>query len=676
VTDRHRVRISVASFGAVLLIVQLTAAAALAAPGVTPANVTATLLPGGSMTVAKTAETPPIPPDPDIVFLADTTSSMSGAIGNVQTNAGTIISTVLAAQPSAQFGVAHYTDQACPNRFVLDQPVTANTAAVVTALNGLTTPNTPCNTDGPEDYINALYQLATDPAVGFRAGSTRIVVLFGDSSSHDPSAGISLATGIAALQAADVHVVAVNVPGTAGYLFDGLDAAGQATAISTATGGVYLDAPSVGAISDTILAGLGNLPVTVTHAVTCDPGLTVSITPASQTVTSGDTTTWSETITVDPGNPGGVTLHCTVDWLLDGALAGQEFVQHIAIEVPGADLAIVKTGPALVTEGDEYAYGLTVTNNGPADATDVVIVDPLPGSATFVSADPGCSESAGTVTCAIGALAAGASASRSITVVAGSAGSDLTNTATVSAFQFDPDPTTNTSTAVTVLNHNPTCTQVTAGDDLWPPNHKFKLRTLTGAFDVDGDPVVTTVLGVTQDEPLDGLGDGQTTPDARPGLAGDQVELRAERSGTGDGRVYRISFQVEDGRGGECTGSVIVGVPHDQGGHPPVDSGGVYVDFPTVASLAVGPAVGPAVQSPPVTFRTPAPTVRTPSATAEPTPVPDRPSRAGADDPSEDVTSNASANGNSERGGRAPSDRVDPGGGGSGGRSLAAGRAP
>jgi len=110
-----------------------------------------------------------------------------------------------------------------------------------------------------------------------------------------------------------------------------------------------------------------------------------------------------------------------------------------------------------------------------------------------------------------------------------------------------------------------------------------------GAFDIDGDPVTTTIVGVTQDEPLDGLGDGRTTPDARPGPAGDQVELRAERSGTGDGRVYRISFQVEDGRGGECTGTAIVGVPHDQGGHPPIDSGGVYVDFPLLAAPVAAP---------------------------------------------------------------------------------------
>src|SRR4029079_1187686 len=148
--------------------------------------------------VEKTVETPAMPTDPDIIFLADTTSSMSGAIGNVQANAASIMSSVLADQPSAAFGGANYGDQDCPNSFVLDQAITTTTAAIVTALNNLTTPQLDCNADAAEDYINALYQLATDPAVGFRPGSTRIVVLFGDSSSHDPSEGISLATAIGA----------------------------------------------------------------------------------------------------------------------------------------------------------------------------------------------------------------------------------------------------------------------------------------------------------------------------------------------------------------------------------------------------------------------------------------------------------------------------------------------
>ena len=60
-------------------------AAAAAAPGVTPSTVTDTMLPGESETITKSVETSPIPPNPDIFFLADSTGSMGGAIDNVQT---------------------------------------------------------------------------------------------------------------------------------------------------------------------------------------------------------------------------------------------------------------------------------------------------------------------------------------------------------------------------------------------------------------------------------------------------------------------------------------------------------------------------------------------------------------------------------------------------------------
>jgi hypothetical protein len=129
-------------------------------------------------------------------------------------------------------------------------------------------------------------------------------------------------------------------------------------------------------------------------------------------------------------------------------------------------------------------------------------------------------------------------------------------------------------------NHNPICAGVSGGPNLWPPNHKLKIITLTGATDPDGDPLTTAVTGVTQDEPLDGLGDGDTSPDARLGPVANQVYLRSERGSLGDGRVYRISYEVTDGRGGSCAGTATVGVPHDQGDNStPVDSGGIFVDF-------------------------------------------------------------------------------------------------
>lgn len=131
------------------------------------------------------------------------------------------------------------------------------------------------------------------------------------------------------------------------------------------------------------------------------------------------------------------------------------------------------------------------------------------------------------------------------------------------------------------VNDPPSCAAV-RGDValLWPPNHKFRLVTLSGATDVDGDLVTSTVTAVTQDEPLNGLGDGDTSPDAMAGPAGNSVRLRAERSGTGDGRVYVVSYTASDGNGGTCSGTVRVAVPHDQGaGSTAIDSGQTVNSF-------------------------------------------------------------------------------------------------
>jgi hypothetical protein len=123
-------------------------------------------------------------------------------------------------------------------------------------------------------------------------------------------------------------------------------------------------------------------------------------------------------------------------------------------------------------------------------------------------------------------------------------------------------------------NVPPDCSTVTASPNiLWPPKHKFRLVTLGGATDPDGDAVTLTITGVTQDEPLNGVADGNTSPDAEAGALPSSVRLRAERSGRGDGRVYRISFTGSDGESGSCSGTVTVGVPHDMGkGSTPIDS--------------------------------------------------------------------------------------------------------
>ncbi|HPA28042.1 MAG TPA: CARDB domain-containing protein, partial [Acidobacteriota bacterium] len=128
---------------------------------------------------------------------------------------------------------------------------------------------------------------------------------------------------------------------------------------------------------------------------------------------------------------------------------------------------------------------------------------------------------------------------------------------------------------VVPLNHPPDCSGAVASvTKLWPPNHKLAGISIQGVTDPDGDAVTLSVTSITQDEPVNGLGDGDTSPDGF-GVGTANPQVRAERSGTGNGRVYRINFKGTDAKGAECTGSVAVGVPHDKK-DTPVDDGQNY----------------------------------------------------------------------------------------------------
>lgn len=126
-------------------------------------------------------------------------------------------------------------------------------------------------------------------------------------------------------------------------------------------------------------------------------------------------------------------------------------------------------------------------------------------------------------------------------------------------------------------NSPPICSQAAPSvARLWPPNHKLATITIQGVTDPDNDPVTIRVTRITQDEPVNGLGDGDTSPDGF-GVGTPQAQVRKERAGTGNGRVYAIGFTADDSKGGICSGVVNVGVPHDQGqGAVPIDDGQLY----------------------------------------------------------------------------------------------------
>jgi Bacterial Ig-like domain (group 3)/von Willebrand factor type A domain len=346
---------------------------ALASPGVSPSHSDLSLAEGQSTTIAKTVTTPVLPPNPDIVFLIDTTTSMGPVIANVQGNSAAILGDLGSSQPTAEFAVAEYKDaDDGPAAFTVLHDLTASQADTVTALNNLT-PLSGGGSDAPEDAINGLFQVATG-AISYRPASSRVVVWIGDSSSHDPSLGHSEADATAALQSAGIRVIALDVGPTPGQISDGLDATGQATRITNATGGQLFSGVTPSQVSTAILAGLHNLPVTVTPQVgTCDSDLTVSLTPPSQSVTSGDDAHFTETVSVASTATPGSTQHCSVDFLLNGQhQAG--FTETITNTIPRHDahLAVDDTTSDFHDPGTLSATLTDATTHAPISGGTVV----------------------------------------------------------------------------------------------------------------------------------------------------------------------------------------------------------------------------------------------------------------------------------------------------------------
>jgi hypothetical protein len=127
-----------------------------------------------------------------------------------------------------------------------------------------------------------------------------------------------------------------------------------------------------------------------------------------------------------------------------------------------------------------------------------------------------------------------------------------------------------------LFDQPPDCSSaVPSISEIWPPNRKMASVNILGVTDPDGDPIDIVIAHITQDEPVNGAGGADTSPDG-DGVGTNTAQVRAERTerpnAPGDGRMYHIHFEAGDGEGGICSGLVNVGVPHDR------RPGGVVVD--------------------------------------------------------------------------------------------------
>jgi len=147
------------------------------------------------------------------------------------------------------------------------------------------------------------------------------------------------------------------------------------------------------------------------------------------------------------------------------------------------------------------------------------------------------------------------------------------------------DAAGNTTTAtqnVTVIDDTPpVITTNGQTPSMWPPNHKYQTFQLTnfvtGASDNCGSVSINNVVieKVTSDEIENGNGDGNTTNDIIIAADCKSVQLRSEREGNGDGRVYTITFKVTDTHGNVGRATATVVVAHNPG-QTVVDSGVHY----------------------------------------------------------------------------------------------------
>jgi hypothetical protein len=119
----------------------------------------------------------------------------------------------------------------------------------------------------------------------------------------------------------------------------------------------------------------------------------------------------------------------------------------------------------------------------------------------------------------------------------------------------------------------PTISSVSPNDPelsiLWPGNHKMNtINFSVSVTDVCDSQPVCSITSITSNEPIEGLGDGDTSPDwqilAASGPTSLNANLRAERGASGTGRVYTIAVQCVDDFNNASSANAYVSVPLNQ----------------------------------------------------------------------------------------------------------------
>ena len=342
------------------------------------------------------------------------------------------------------------------------------------------------------------------------------------------------------------------------------------TISSGATTGLGGDAAS---FDGTATVGVsGSTIVTITRSggseAAASTAVTVELTNIKNPTSTGSTGTYS----IKTDNSTGVTIDelttVSADTIISassggctGAGCGAGTLANPTIsQTPTTDLEVtitVSTGPSLVSAN--LTYTVTVTNNGPLPSISTTLNDTLPAGVSHVSttASVGDCNNTSTVTCQLGYLASGDSATVSIVVTLETVGT-IINTATVTGNRTDSN-SANNSDAVTTLVSDPLTVELTYEPSGGVQAGDILVITATFSREFTGAPTITI-----------------ETP------GGDLIS--AVMTATGDGKVWTFTYQVPPDIEGE--GTITITVP------------GETVSIPTIGAStnvfsikSIGPAV-------------------------------------------------------------------------------------
>jgi uncharacterized repeat protein (TIGR01451 family) len=368
------------------------------------------------------------------------------------------------------------------------------------------------------------------------------------------------------------------------------------------------DAQSV-SLADILPAGLSG--ATYCTGAACDPatGSAWSSPLSLGTLPAGQSTTVKVRAQVDPATAAGtITNTATVSGSTTDPDTSNNSATATTTVAPSADLSITKSdGITTVTAGDgvTHTFTITVTNNGPSDATSVELNDTWPagytrGAITITPPGGSCADVGGgpSFGCALGTLAPGQSKVITVayTVPAATIGS-VTNTATVSGSAADPTPGNNSASDTNTVATSADLS-ITKGDSPDPVTAGTDL-TYTITVRNDGPSDAQSVsLADTLPAGLSGarfcVDPGPCDPDSPPGGSwtgsADLGTLAA-----GAAKNVRIRAQVDPATAaGTVLSNTATGSSATTDPNPANDTSTTTTSVATSADLSVTKTVGPA----------------------------------------------------------------------------------